>query len=220
MAYYVFDDNNCKYESMTSEQILSAIQEAIKSGRAIPTEEAVVTKIKEQNKNRPLSFWVGSQAEYNAVEEKDKNCFYIVTDGSEREDLKAKIDEHEQKISNLAKKTTSITNIDAYGITGLFCFIKVGALANVHGYFTVDQTTYINRANCLNGVSKAINAEYLQVYSGATVIDNREASVCVGNGKSFKIGFDDLNGNQMRLFGGNLEAGKKYTFSYTYIAKG
>ena len=64
--YYVFCDDDCKFESMTSEQILAAIAEA--TGNA-PTsvDDAFITKIKELNKNGNLTFWKGTEAEFNAL---------------------------------------------------------------------------------------------------------------------------------------------------------
>ena len=43
--------------------------------------------IKEQNTNSPLTFWVGSQAEYDAIENKDMGCFYIISDDAALDEL-------------------------------------------------------------------------------------------------------------------------------------
>lgn len=66
MKYYVFCDNDCKYEGMSKEQIIAAIAEAT---GATPTDidSAFITKIKEQNKNGTLSFWFGTESEFNAL---------------------------------------------------------------------------------------------------------------------------------------------------------
>jgi len=73
--YYVLSENNCKFESFTKEQILSAIQQAVNSGEIKNVDTGFVTKIKEQNKNAGLMFWVGTQAEYNALESKKTTVF-------------------------------------------------------------------------------------------------------------------------------------------------
>lgn len=80
--YYVLCGDNCKFESMTKEQIIAAIAEA--TGNT-PTniDDAFITKIKESNANNALKFWVGTQAEYNALESVEPNVFYIFTDGDE-----------------------------------------------------------------------------------------------------------------------------------------
>lgn len=82
--YYVLCERNCKFESLTKEQIFAAIVEA--TGNA-PTgiDSAFITKIKEQNKNKDTLIWTGTKAEYNALVangDKDPNTVYIVsTDG-------------------------------------------------------------------------------------------------------------------------------------------
>lgn len=85
--YYVFSENNCKVEGLTKEQILAAIQQAVDSGKIKDVDTGFVTKIKEQNKNAGLMFWVGNQAEYNALESKKNNCLYIITDDRRNESI-------------------------------------------------------------------------------------------------------------------------------------
>lgn len=78
--YFVLSENNCKFESLTKEQILSAIQQAVSSGKIKDVDSGFVTKIKEQNKNVGLMFWVGTQAEFNALPSKINNCLYLKID--------------------------------------------------------------------------------------------------------------------------------------------
>ena len=78
--YYCFCDSNCKFETMTREQILAAIQQAAESGLVFDPDAAFITKIKETNAGNLLTFWVGTQAQYNALQTIDKNCHYIITD--------------------------------------------------------------------------------------------------------------------------------------------
>jgi len=81
-TYYVLCADDCKFEGMTKEQIIAAIAEAT---GATPTQidAAFITKIKEKNRNAPLKFWIGTQAEYNALATIDANTFYIFTDSDE-----------------------------------------------------------------------------------------------------------------------------------------
>lgn len=76
--YYVICDDDCRFEGMTKEQIIAAIAEATGN---IPTglDDAFITKIKESNANRALSFWLGSEAEYNALGI-DADVMYIRVD--------------------------------------------------------------------------------------------------------------------------------------------
>lgn len=63
---YVICDNDCKYESMTKEQIVAAIAEAT---GYVPTGEdnAFISQILESNGGLSLSFWLGTQAQFNAL---------------------------------------------------------------------------------------------------------------------------------------------------------
>lgn len=81
IKYYVFCDNDCKYEGMTKEQIIAAIAEAT---GAIPTDidSAFITKIKEKNNNSALSFWLGTESEFNALNvDADKYRLYVDSNG-------------------------------------------------------------------------------------------------------------------------------------------
>ena len=79
--YFCFCSSNCKYETMTKEQILAAIAQAAETGLVIDPDSGFITKVKETNAGGYISFWVGTQAQYNALKEKDhKHCMYIITD--------------------------------------------------------------------------------------------------------------------------------------------
>lgn len=75
--YYVICDDNCKFESMTKEQIYDAIAEATGS-TPTPVDEAFITQIKEQNANHNLKVWKGTEAQYNAIASKDADTLYII----------------------------------------------------------------------------------------------------------------------------------------------
>lgn len=64
--YYVLCDDNCRFPAMTAEQIVEAIAEATGN---VPEhiDDAFITKIKESNKNAALTFWKGTEAEFNAL---------------------------------------------------------------------------------------------------------------------------------------------------------
>ena len=63
--FYCFCDDDCKFPTMTMEQIIAAIAEA--TGNT-PTNinDAVISKIKEAN-GKNLTFWHGTEAEFNAL---------------------------------------------------------------------------------------------------------------------------------------------------------
>lgn len=84
--YYVLCGSNCKYESMTKEQIIAAIAEA--TGKtATDVDAAFITKIKEINKGATVQIWFGKTAEYNAIANKRSDVIYIKTDDSALADI-------------------------------------------------------------------------------------------------------------------------------------
>lgn len=99
--YYVLCESNCKFESMTKEQILTAIQQAVTTGEIKDVDTGFITTIKDQNRGNALTFWVGTTAEYNAIEEKAEDCFYILTDDTKDADTAAAIEELRTEIENI-----------------------------------------------------------------------------------------------------------------------
>lgn len=82
--YYVICDDNCKFPAMTKEEVMAAIAET--TGRTpSDIDQAFITKIKEMNKNQQLKWWVGTETEYNAIQEKAEDTFYIITDSGNYE---------------------------------------------------------------------------------------------------------------------------------------
>lgn len=78
--FFVMRGDKVLFESMTKEEIYSAIVQAIEQGEIGDIDTGFVTKIKEQNHNNDLKFWKGTQAEYNALEAVDPTTYYILTD--------------------------------------------------------------------------------------------------------------------------------------------
>lgn len=109
MSYFVLDENNCLHESMTKEEILSAIVQAVEEGEIQDVDTGFVTKIREINYNRKVEFWVGTQAEFNAIEAKQDNVFYLITDPTLEEDFQTQIDAIEEEIE--AKQLVDITSL-------------------------------------------------------------------------------------------------------------
>ena len=99
--YYCFCEANCRFETMSKEQILAAIAQAAETGLVFDTDAAFITKVKESNAGGFITFWVGTQAQYNAHvarDGKDPNCFYMFTDYD--------------ATAELAKKVNSLTAAD------------------------------------------------------------------------------------------------------------
>lgn len=107
-TYYVISDDNCKFESMTREQILAAITQAIEQGDISDIDTGFVTKLKEMNRNNALKFWIGTTAEYNAIQTKETNCFYILSDDTELDDLETAISSINSSIETFNAQITSL----------------------------------------------------------------------------------------------------------------
>lgn len=101
--YYCFCDSNCKFETMTKEQILAAIAQAAENGLTIDEDAAFITKVKESNAGGMVTFWVGTQAQYNALEKVDKNCLYIITDSTKEAALESKLNAALEEIKQVAE---------------------------------------------------------------------------------------------------------------------
>ncbi len=93
---YVYCDQNCKYEGMTKEQILTAIVQAIEEGTVGDIDTGFVKTVKTIN-NVSIKFFYGTQAAYDALTEEEKNHLFpiITNDASEnwKEEAAAAIEE-------------------------------------------------------------------------------------------------------------------------------
>ncbi len=87
--YYVISGDKCFFESMTKEEILTAITQAVETHEISDVDTGFVQTIKEQNHGTGLKFWIGTTAEYNALQTIDPDCFYILTDDTKFEDIEA-----------------------------------------------------------------------------------------------------------------------------------
>lgn len=68
---YAMCANNCKYETYTREQIATILQQLIDGGSLAgidPTLSPIVALVRETKSNADLSFWLGTEAEYNALD--------------------------------------------------------------------------------------------------------------------------------------------------------
>lgn len=85
MTYHVIREDGAKVEGLTKEQIYELINGT--TGE-IPegVDEAFITKLKELNEGGDVSIWVGTNAEYNAIEVKNENTLYVIVDDTFYED--------------------------------------------------------------------------------------------------------------------------------------
>lgn len=75
---YGLDESKNRIATMSTEQILAAIQRAIATGEVTDEFKAFIEMIKEQNKGIGVKFWLGTQDEFNALEKTESNTIYFV----------------------------------------------------------------------------------------------------------------------------------------------
>lgn len=116
-TYYVICEDNCKFESMTKEQILAAIAQATgETEGSIDVDEAFITKVKEMNANAELKFWVGTEAQYNALTTVSDSTLYLITDQTQEDlealltDLSNRIDECNSSVNAFNTKVNIFEN--------------------------------------------------------------------------------------------------------------
>lgn len=106
--YYCICDDNCKFPTMTEEQILEAIAEAT-GNTPTSVDDAFISKLKEMNFGGNFTVWVGTTAEYNALESIEQNRFYILTDETWGDDVEAFVMELNAKVDSLTNETQWMT---------------------------------------------------------------------------------------------------------------
>lgn len=109
MAYYVLDANKNLKEALDKEGVYAVLEQAIEDGdlEHVAADSAFVSKIKDLNGGQDFKVWIGTTAEYNAIQEKTQNTLYLLTD-----------DELEQELSDIEDNVTTlfneVENIEAY----------------------------------------------------------------------------------------------------------
>ena len=120
MKVYARCDANCKYETMTKEQILAAIAQAANGGLIFDVDAAFISQIKEKNGGTALTFWVGTQAEYNRiVGDPEPNCLYIIKDEATAADLARWVEQNFAKKDEVNAQMTAAAEIKITNGTGL-----------------------------------------------------------------------------------------------------
>ena len=105
-TYYVRCKTGCLAEALTKEQTLAAIAQAMQTGEVKNVDAGFITRVKEQNADDTIFFWLGTTAEYNAIPEADRleNCLYIKTDDTFETDVVKTLLEFEETLNdNIAK---------------------------------------------------------------------------------------------------------------------
>ena len=144
--YYVICDAGCKFESMTREQILTAIMQAVNEGTISDIDAGFVQTIKTIN-GKQVKFFVGQQSEYEKLSDEEKtNLFALITNDTTKEAFL-------EAIEGIAKDLQGLKDNLA---TGLFEVASAGYAKSARTCANADYASNANNAE------KAKNAEYAQ----------------------------------------------------------
>lgn len=100
--------------------------------------DSMVERLTSLEKRVPISFWAGTQAEYNKIEQKQNNCLYIVTD----DDINEKFTSIETNIKTLTDFNKSVkgsvTLLSDGESIGTLSYIRTGKAIQLYGdiYFS------------------------------------------------------------------------------------
>ena len=108
-TYHVIADDKVKTQSMTREEILAAIVQAVETHEIADVDTGFITTIQEGNRNAGLKFWVGTSAEYNAIPNKEHNCFYILTDENDIAEVVGEIEGLQDDLDNLSDTVSELS---------------------------------------------------------------------------------------------------------------
>jgi len=145
--YYVVGYGNNLIESMTKEQILAAITQAVESHAISDVDTGFVTTLKEQNGGNGLKIWVGTTAQYNAITTKETNCMYILTDDTELEDLETAMSQLETKVNTIAGLKGQVILNESVSYGGSLS-VALGGDYNISQYTLVKVGTSIGEVLC------------------------------------------------------------------------
>lgn len=119
-TYYCYCDDHCKYATFTAEQIVGLLEYVIENN-ALPSDLIVdgtidssaqisaVNSIIEQNHNKSLKIWVGTQAEYDAYTGDKTNLFAIVSDDNTKEEILTALNQNTNNIDKILDGTLPVS---------------------------------------------------------------------------------------------------------------
>lgn len=113
----IFDEDKNAFEGMTKEQITAAILEAVNEGTVSNIDAGFITKLQEQNKKENLKVWVGTMAEFNAIQTKDPETLYLFTDDPTVDDIEAAITSVENDLEGYKATNNSEVASLSYKLT-------------------------------------------------------------------------------------------------------
>lgn len=179
--FYCLCEHNCKFETMTKEQILAAIAQAVDTGAIGDVDTGFVSRVIEQNKRGTLYFWVGTQAEYNAITEKADDCYYIITDDTTKADIATTIAQFADYLKTVEEKVNPFGTVLFEDTNGVEAGGEINFSASAHNCFLITIGSFIddiniyctkskiNGAFLINGVHSTLKNRYSPTGDGSIV---------------------------------------------------
>lgn len=98
---YAQDNAKNNFLTMTKEQILTAILQAVNEGTIGDIDAGFITKLKEMNDGAVIQIWIGTMAEYTALPETRPNTLYMFTDDPTLSDIEANFTDIKKDIKDI-----------------------------------------------------------------------------------------------------------------------
>lgn len=154
---YALDAGGNKIATLTTAQILEAIAEAIETGQ-VPSElKAFIDAVQEQNKAKSLKFWLGTQAEFLALESTSDDIIYFINDSTNLRDLANALERLKEQLQSgdfVVKKAEEAEEAD--DATNVTANINGKAISSI---FESDGTTVKEATNVKTSINgKAISS--------------------------------------------------------------
>lgn len=105
---YAQDNAKNNFLTMTKEQILTAILQAVNEGTIGDIDAGFITKLKEMNDGAVIQIWIGTMAEYTALPETRPNTLYMFTDDPTLSDIEKAFRDIQDSIKNIKNGNTVV----------------------------------------------------------------------------------------------------------------
>ena len=162
---------------------VNASTEAIKAlnkAKEEMEEAGFVNTLKEKHKGVKLGFWIGTQAEYDALENKPTDCYVIIEDDATLDDILDMLDahrtslgSHQSQIAGLRTQLNNLIKVGSYVGNGESSqFIDLGYTPSVLFVFRPGKISYKNLSYGGEWHNYAIAMPGVPWASGLEVIEN------------------------------------------------
>lgn len=180
---YALDEGKNSWLTMTKEQILSAITQAVNEGTIGDIDTGFVTKLKEMNESLSIQFWFGTSAEFNAIAEKSANTLYVLTD----DDMPSMIEELSSNVDGIISGDISVPVASTVNGVNLYKDSNEGDEINTDiGIIGQAKTLFYNGLGVNIGIASASNM--IDVFTHTESLIGSKLRVCV------KLSNDNTNG--------------------------